>query len=459
MKRRDALKTLGAMAGAAGAARVLPACGEDGAEYPVGIHNIVVVMFENRSYDHLLGARKLAGLGGDGLVASMTNPDLDGAMVPVYPAVPSQLCVPDPPHGWDSSHLQWASAANQGFLTEYQRDHGGDRTLKHVMSYLQREQVPVSWALADAYTTCDRYFCSVMGPTWPNRMYWHSGSSNGLKVNQLPTGGFNWPSIHHRLDDKGVEWMYHYVDLPVLAIVDTLDKEGRVWDVSEFYNDARLGRLKPVTYIDPGFGLNDDHPPHHPSLGQQFLASIYTALATSPQWNNTLLVVTYDEHGGFFDHVPPPMVANDAFAGMGFDQLGFRVPCMIAGPYVKQGYVSSTVLEHSSVLRHIEAMFDLEPCNARTAAANDLTDALDLAALAAGTPRPPVSIPAVEIDESMIGTECRTQIRAPHDVLKMADLNPALFSRWDRRHRGLDDLYLIGDYLERHNAGRIRRGR
>ena len=176
MKRREALKTLGAMAGAAGAARVLPACSDDGVEDPVGIQNIVVVMFENRSYDHLLGARKLEGLGGDGLVAGMANPNLAGAMIPVYPAPMNGLCVPDPPHGWSSSHDQWGLGMNQGFLAEYQRSHN-DGALTHVMQYLTRAHVPVAWSLADNYTTCDRYFCSVMGPTWPNRMFWHSGDS------------------------------------------------------------------------------------------------------------------------------------------------------------------------------------------------------------------------------------------------------------------------------------------
>lgn len=456
MKRREALKTLGAMAGAAGAARVLPACATDD-DGPVGITNIVVVMMENRSYDHLLGGRAFEGKPGDGLVMGMSNPDLDGRQVGIYPMMPSDMCVPDPPHGWDSSHVQWSSTTNQGFLTEFQRDHGGDRSLTHVMSYLRRADVPVTWALADAYTTCDRYFCSVMGPTWPNRMFWHSGDSGGLKVNDFPTGGFNWPSIYHRLDAKGVPWRYYYTDLPVLALIDTLDKVGRIFDVSEFYNDAMLGRLPPVTYVDPGFGMNDDHPPHHPALGQQFIASIYTALATSPQWKNTLLVVTYDEHGGFFDHVSPPKAVSDTRAAEGFDQLGFRVPTLIAGPYVKPGHVSSVTYDHCSVLRHIEAMFDLEPCNARTAGSSDLTDALDLAALAAGTPRDPIAIPAVEFDASMLGEECLTRIRETHDVLKMADRYPALFRGWDKRDQVRDQVLMIGDYLERHGVGRIRR--
>jgi phospholipase C len=459
MKRRDALKTLGALAGVGAAARVLPACGDGGDDGPVGITNIVVVMMENRSYDHLYGARSLLeGKPGDGLLATMGNPDLDGTMVPVYQADATGMCVPDPPHGWDSSRVQWSAGTNQSFLREYQRTQGGDRSRKQVMEYLTRAQVPVSWALADAYTTCDRYFCSVMGPTWPNRMFWHSGDSGGLTTNDFPTGGFTWPSIYHRLDDKGVPWRYYFTDLPVLALIDTLDKEGRVWMIDEFFADAQFGRLPPVAYVDPGFGTNDDHPPHHPILGQQFLAAVYTALATSPQWKNTLLVVTYDEHGGFYDHVSPPKAVGDARAAEGFDQLGFRVPTLIAGPYAKQGHVSNVVHDHCSVLRHIEEMFDLEPCNARTAAASNLMDAIDVEALAAGTPRDPVALPPVIVDESMIGAECRTALRERHDLFALIDQRPELFADYEIRDRSRETVALLGDFLARHGAGAFRRG-
>ena len=122
-------------------------------------------MFENRSYDHVLGTRgMLEGKPGDGLTAAMTNLDSDGAVVAPWPGTPDTMCVPDPPHGWDASHRQWNAGANDGFVTEQQRDTPGDLG---PMQYLSREHQPVTWALADAYATCDRWFASVMGPTWP----------------------------------------------------------------------------------------------------------------------------------------------------------------------------------------------------------------------------------------------------------------------------------------------------
>src|SRR5262249_26126421 len=148
--------------------------------------------------------------------------------------------------------------------------------------------------------------------------------------------------------------------------------------------DAAAGKLPPVTYIDPMFTANDDHPPHHPLLGQQLIAATYQALATSPHWERCLFVICYDEHGGFFGHVSPPSDAADERAADGFNQLGFRVPTLVIGPYVKQGYVSSVRRDHTSALRHIENVHGLAPLTMRDAAATDLSECLDEARLASG---------------------------------------------------------------------------
>jgi phospholipase C len=312
--------------------------------------------------------------------------------------------------------------------------------------------LPVSWALADAYTICDRWFASVMGPTWPNRFYLHSAQSGGLKGNDVPNP--IWPTIYDRLDAAGIEWMYYYSDLPFIA---TLGNTKNL-QLEFFYEDAKKGVLPPVTVIDPSFGMNDDHPPHHPMLGQQFIASIYQALATSPLWNNCLLVVTYDEHGGFFDHVPAPKAPDDRVAE-GFDQLGFRVPTLIAGPYVKKGNVSSTVYDHTSVLKHIENMFGLAPLTARDAAASDLSDAIDQARLAAGTPEPPIELPMVVLDESTMDPTCRTGAQRVKTELEIVVEQGLIPRHLDRRSENRDLAFFIGDYLASHGIGGIRRGK
>jgi phospholipase C len=458
--RRSVLKGISAGAAALAVGPRLGGCGDDGGETapPAALTHIVVVCMENRSFDHFLGGRKLAGdpLGGDGLTADMQNPDADGVAVPVFPS--SQFCVTDPPHEWEAAHAQWNEGAMDGFLRAYELGHP-ERTDREVMAYLTESQVPWTWALASGSVTCDRWFSSVLGPTWPNRFYLLSGQSGGLQHNITPAGGNDWPSVFHRLNDKGVGWAYYYSDLPVVPLWETLDGTGLYARLADFFDHAAAGALPPVTFIDPGFIINDDHPPHHLMLGQQFLASVYEALADSPQWPNILLVITYDEHGGFFDHVPPPMVADDR-AAEGFAQLGVRVPTIVAGPWVKQGAVSSVTYDHSSVVRHICKMFDLPALGMRDATAADLDDCLDAARIAAADPAPPLALPPVIVDLSMIDDACfkrgpRYASYQPGELERLADTG--YFGKLDHRREAPDVLRRIAWELERRGKGGITR--
>jgi phospholipase C len=461
VNRRDAIKALGTAVGAASMSPLLSACGDNiGSED--GITTYVFLMMENRTYDHYFGARSLLeGRGGDGLVAGMSNADSGGAAIEIFPADTSieQMCLSaDPPHGWESSRIQLAGGDNSGFVLAHQQRHGAGRI--DPMAYMTRETLPVSWALADQYATCDRWFASLLGPTLPNRMYWHAGTSNGAQDNDTVLGGAfrGVTSIYHRLAEAGIDWAYYYGDLPVVAFVDDLDLDGHIRRFSELFADAEAGKLPPVVYIDPSFTTNDDHPPHHPLLGQQLISAVYTALATSPQWNNCMLVVTYDEHGGFFDHVSPPTAADDR-AAEGFDQLGFRVPALVAGPYVKGEHVSSVIYDHTSALKHLENHFALAPLTARSSAANDLADCIDLERLAAGDPAPPIELPPVDIDSETLPQVCFSGegLRQPsHDIHRWADAEPGRVARWDRRAHATEDLLEIAAYLERHGRGSIR---
>ncbi|MCX5742883.1 MAG: phosphoesterase [Proteobacteria bacterium] len=445
MNRRDALKTIGGLAGAASLARVLPGCGDDGPPAVTGITTYVYMMMENRSYDHWFGARKLVeGKPGDGLTATMTIPDLANQPVAPWEPTQNQECDIDPPHDWDAQHASFNSGACDGFVKQHQMTHASGTAIEP-MQYVTREQVPVSYALADAYAVADRWFCSVMGPTWPNRFYWHTGSSRGIKANVLPTGGggISGPSIYHLLEAKGVDWAYYYGNIPVVSLVADLNIDGHVRRMKEFFLDAKAGTLPPVVYIDPAFGENDDHPPSHPINGQELIASVYQALATSPQWNNIMFVLTYDENGGFFDHVPPPTSADD-FAADGFDQLGFRVPTLVMGPYVKEGYVSSVPLDHTSALKHLINVFELDPTalGKRTSAATDLTDFIDQERLANVDPRPPIEIPVVDVTAWPMGPGCvgeAIRVAAPHPMVELADQHP-------ERIAGLDLRGEIADY-------------
>jgi phospholipase C len=453
VNRRDALKVFGALAGAATVGPKLSGCG-DGAE-PGRISTIVVVMMENRSYDHYLGSRSmLDGKPGDGLLATMSNPDMAGVSRPVYHE--SVDCVADPPHGWTASRNQWNHGANDGFYKDYQRVEGASIP-PHVLGYFTAADLPVLHGLADAYTTCDRWFSSVLGPTWPNRLYLCGAQSGGTMSNALiDNQKYTFPTIFDRLEQAGIDWVYYFSDAPFVLQTLARVSEDRGKLIDRFFVDAAAGKLPPVVFVDPAFLKNDDHPPHHPLLGQQFLGAVHAALAASPQWNELLLVITYDEHGGFFDHVPPPK-APDERAAQGFDQLGFRVPAIIAGPYARRGHVSSVVREHTSITRHIGRMFDLEPLTVRDAAAMDLSEALDTDRLARNDPAPPASLPAVEVDESMIERACFLSSK-PIEIVQALDAG-TLSRALDGRAAWRDQAHLFGEVLDRAGAGRVRRGR
>jgi phospholipase C len=457
--RRDALKSIGALAGAAALPRALTGCGGSTGSGPGS--TMVFMMMENRTYDHILGSRSLVeGLPGDGLPPNTTNLDASGN--PIASWVPSidtmHLCVQDPPHDWDSSRAQDDAGANDGFVKAFQAANPGT-TGDVVMQYMTRDIMPVTYALADAYTSCDRWFSSLLGPTLPNRMYWMAATSNGAKSNSEVLGGaFNGiPHIFSRLDAAGIDWGYYYGDVPVLGFVSGIDPTRIRRFMYRFIDDAAAGKLPQVVFIDPMFLYNDDHPPHYPLLGQQLISAAYTALSTGPQWDKSLFVLTYDEHGGFYDHVAPGKAADER-ASDGFDQLGFRVPALVMGPHVKAGAVCSDPLEHTSALKHIETAFGLEPLSMRDAAAMDLSGCLDPTAS-----NKPITPPVVEVDESMLmgcSGSSLSSIRRPHydhDILKWADAHP--LGKLDLRSEALQQVYEIAEYLDKHNLGRIRRGR
>jgi len=404
LSRRDALRS--GLAAAAVACKPEGGGGGagDSAAAPGRIDHVFMVMMENRSYDHWLGGRSLdEGLEGDGLTADMSNPAPDGSSVAPYPA--DVACPDDPPHGWGSSHDQWADGANDGFCTEYAARVGGNGA--GVMAYQRRQDLPFTWALADAYTVCDRYFCSILGPTWPNRLYAHMASSQGQQSNTMPSGGFfTEKTIWQALEEKEIPWGYYYGDLPFIGLFKDhyASPLGTIGMIEDLARDLERGEVPPVCWIDPAFSYNDNHPPHHPGLGELFIGQIYELLVASGLWERSLIILTYDEHGGFFDHVPPPTLADDR-GDDGFDQLGFRVPTQLIGPWVKQG-IDSTVYDHTSWLKLVCELHDLPLWNTRLEATNSLSAGIDWDRMAAGDALPPVELPAFDFDPDSVGDEC-----------------------------------------------------
>lgn len=406
-RRRTMLKGLGAAALAPALPRCTPEETGPTEVTPALLRErtktIVVLMMENRSFDHLFGSLSL--LEGradvDGLTPDMTNPRSDGTLV--SPHLADAQCIHDPAHGFESSHEQWNDGANDHFVRVHERRFGPDEAHR-VMGYLDRSMAPASYALADRYALCQRWFASVMGPTWPNRYYSLMASSDGNTSN-VPINDLSLPSLFLRLDEAGIDWAQYYGNFPFSGLLPNHSIEQVEYNrLDRFFDDAAAGTLPPYVHLDPIFGMNDDHPPTHPLAGQILIASIYAALAQSPQWKECLLVVTYDEHGGFFDHVSPPRTVD---AREQFQQLGFRVPSLVVGPYVKP-QVSSTVFDHTSIIATLLRQQELPHLNARDEAAADLWSLLDEQALLDNKPADPITLAPIEADEEVIyAEECR----------------------------------------------------
>jgi phospholipase C len=383
LTRRGVLKGLAAGAALAGCRRDLP-------PPPVvtgplaDIDTFVVVMMENRSFDHLLGALALdraypGRLRVDGLRGGEQNLDADGRPVLLRRRT-DDIVVEDLRPAWDRSHHAWNAGRNDGFASATPA-----HLSPEVMTYHDRTLAPFHYALADEYTVCDRWFSSVLGPTWPNRFYLHAGTASGRRNNQVRLT--HAPrTIWDALAARGVEARCYYAGLISWYTMAFASKmvtgRGHLLPsgIERFFHDARHGSLPPFSIVDPDFQISDLHPPRRLVFGEAFLASVVRAMEESPQWRRSMLVILYDEHGGFYDHVPPPRAVDPDPA---FAQLGFRVPAIVVGPTVRRGAVVSTVFDHTSVLATLRARFGMESLGPRMDAAADLSSCLDPTAASA----------------------------------------------------------------------------
>jgi len=359
-------------------------------ELLAGIEHIVVLMMENRSFDHFLGALKTdAGYASkaqvEGLTGNESNPAPDGSTVKVFKM--ANFTPEDPPHGWDAVHKQFNAGKNDGFVKE----HAG-ASQDEVMGFHDRSQIPLYYWFADNFAVCDHWFASVLGPTWPNRYYLHATTSKGKKDNKpiIPAPDTIWD----RLKDKSLSFKNYAAGATtwyVGGFVAKLLQQNPSAPISGFFDAAKTGKLPSFSLIDPDFVASDDHPAHNILRGQAFVASVYKALAESPAWSKSLLIVTYDEHGGFHDHVAPPAATDD---DPEFGNHGFRVPALVIGPTVKKGYVCKTVLEHSSVAATLRTRFDIKSLSKRMDAASDISDCIDPSKVKAPA-MPPMGMPTV----------------------------------------------------------------
>jgi phospholipase C len=394
-------------AAAAGAATLLPmnvqkALADSAANPGPGrfsdIKHVVLLMQENRSFDHYFGTLSgVAGFSDPHAVKLSTGrsvfyqPDSqnpDGYTLPFHLDTNSTSAqsIPSTSHAWSVQHQALNGGANDSWLPAHRAADGANGP--YTMGYHDRRDIPFHYALADAFTVCDHYHCSMLGPTWPNRMLWMTGTvdPNGLNGgpildNNAPAGGYTWTTYAERLTAAGVSWkVYQQSDVDGKNMLQefaqfqnaptssTLYTSGMEFQpVGAFEYDARNDNLATVSWILPS-DVDSEHPNWTPAYGAAYIASKIDAIAANPEvWAKTVFILSYDENDGLFDHVVPPLppagtpdefVSLTSPGGTPGGGLpiggGFRVPCIIVSPWTAGGYVASEPFDHTSQLQFLE---------------------------------------------------------------------------------------------------------
>jgi phospholipase C len=358
---------------------------------------IVVLMMENRSFDHLLGWLP----GANGRQRGLAYAAKDGAIHQTWPLAPDfQGChYLDPDHTWQGIRDQYAGGRCDGFLKTPSAKPGD----LFPIGYYRQGDLPILHALAKGYTTFDNYFCSMMGPTWENRLYQLTATTQLIDSCDYPAENEPRPveiatAIFDRVREAGLKAAYYYHSSPITKLFASRKYDGISYPIDRFWADARDGRLANVVFIDPDYSdlaedmgtSNDYHPWGNVLVAEGLVARVHDALRASPQWQRMVFVLNFDEHGGFFDHVPPPICADDTeLSGPDLKRLGFRVPAIAIGPFAPMRIDSSGPYEHCSILKMIEWRWGLEPLRLRDRRAKNLAAALDFSIR-----RDPIDLPA-----------------------------------------------------------------
>ncbi|WP_034594025.1 phosphocholine-specific phospholipase C [Hamadaea tsunoensis] len=417
LNRRQLLGAAGVTAGTAAAA-TLPAVVRDllaasstveaGSGTIADVEHVVVFMQENRSFDHYFGTLKGVRGFGDPTAVAQTNgnsvfqqPSGTGTRLPwrMNTTTTSGACAADLDHSFSGLHTVWNAGKHDQWV-----NHMGAET----MGYFTRADMGFYYALADAFTVCDNNFCSVMGPTNPNRLYLFSGTANGTTTNTVPSAGFTWTTYAERLQAAGITWKVYqennnyddnalawFKNFRSAKAGQPLYDRGMVKQsdmVAAFGNDIAAGTLPQVSWIVAADFLSE-HPAWPPAKGQDLCARLLAKLAANPAvWAKTVFILNYDENDGFFDHMPPPAAPNSTsqgqstvsttgeFSGTTPMGLGHRVPMVIVSPFSRGGFVCSELFDHTSVIRFLEKRFGVQEPNIsawRRAVCGDLTSALD----------------------------------------------------------------------------------
>ena len=438
MRRRDFLARTAAAAGAAGLATVLPSdtlVAEAAKRQVRGlpsprnmpIDTVVVLMMENRSFDHYFGWYPHA----DGKNRGLSYKDAEDKRVSTHHLGSNyQGCgFRDPDHSWDGGRFQYHRGQMSGFVKGNKDGTGSDA---FAAGYYLEKDIPFIPHAARAYNLYDRWFCSIMDSTYPNRHYQWGAQDGGTRGNQLPPQtpdktGFTWETIFDRALANGVTAKYYASDLPFAALYG---QRGVSWThrIPEFYADAAAGRLPNIAFVDPAFlgedqgTSGDEHPHGDVRVGQAFMSDIVHAFIESPQYRRGALFIDYDEWGGFFEHVTPRHVPDarenrkHLYKDYGF--TGFRIPGVAVSPFSRKGGVSHMQVTHESILKLISYRFGLGFLNRRHRYASNIARSLNFENPKYG--RPDLPDPASIVARPCAPTSGAQPERAkPHDMAKL----------------------------------------
>ena len=387
------------------------------------IRHIVVLMMENHSFDNLLGMvphqvpgrRAVDGLTVRGGRLRNFNPDGHGGRLYANRAAsPCQLPA-QPSQAWDASHQSYDGGRNDGFV----RASGPS-----AMWFWDERDLPFTYSLVRHFPIGERYFCSTLAQTYPNRRFFFAGTASGTISTDNST--FKVPAangtIWDRLDAHQIDYGIYYQNLPSWVIIPgVLTRPGRAarqHTMSHFFTDAAAGRLPAFSFLDPDYNTTSEENPQDIQVGEQLLAEVVGAVMRSPNWKHTALFITYDEHGGYYDHVPPPRaVKPDSIKPMtkpgdgpgGYDRYGFRVPLVVVSPWARGGYASRIVQDHTSMTAFIERKWNLPALTFRDANAHPMTDYFDFRKPAFA--RPPRLAAAPKLGPGL--AECHAQGLTP----------------------------------------------
>jgi phospholipase C len=382
------------------------------------IEHIVVLMLENRSFDSMLGGLYAKSSAFEGLSGNESNPLSDRPDVQVWcndatDNASMSVPTPDPGELWIDINMQLfglgGSPGNDaplmnGFVNNYVRQTDNPRAdyrPESIMHYYTPEQVPVISQLAKQFAVCDQWFASAPCQTWPNRFFLHTGTAGGYENNSPAHFPYLMNTVFNRLNEAGKSWGIYYHDFPqTLTLTNLWPHLAHFHFFDDFKTDAKNGTLPAYSFIEPRYFPdlklpNDQHPPHNVGMGEELIADVYNAVRSSPNWQKTLLIITYDEHGGCYDHVAPPLAVppdNSNPQPFGFDRYGVRVPAVLVSPFIAPGTILRAVpdgsvshdgppypFDHTSVIATVRKCFSLGgPLTNRDAVAPDLESVLNL---------------------------------------------------------------------------------